>query len=211
LVSCGLFARLAGRAPFAVATYISFPPSARPGGKFRLAVPLRRRPPTDRRIIRGVPAGREPRPASRAFPTQARGALHRVARISVGAKRAMFSRSHTIAYISEPGQEVLLVAATDPASVEALLRQRVGTRLCVVHSRWTRAEFDAVRGHLRAHHRSWNLFRLGQLADKDGQPYIAVELGRVSLETALWAASMQPGILSLHPWLRPTHEKSSNS
>lgn len=104
-----------------------------------------------------------------------------------------------------PGQEVLVVAATDPAAVEAMLRPRLGPRLCLVPSRWTKAELDAVRRHLHARHRSWNLLRLGQSADEDGQAYIGVELARVSPETASWAASMPTGILSLDPWLRPAH------
>jgi hypothetical protein len=109
-----------------------------------------------------------------------------------------------------PGQEVPVVAATDPAGVETLLRPRVGARLCVVLSRWARGELDAVRSHIHARKRSWNLLRLSQSADDDGQAYIAVELAWVSSETASWATSMPSGILSLDPWLRPTREQSIN-
>jgi hypothetical protein len=103
---------------------------------------------------------------------------------------------------------VLVVAATDPAALQTLLGPRLGARLCVVPSRWTKAELDAVRRHLHTRHRIWNLLRLSQSADEDGQAYIAVELARVSAETASWAASMPTGIVSLDPWLRPAHTQS---
>jgi len=40
----------------------------------------------------------------------------------------------------DPGQEVLVVAAADPAAAEAWLRPRLGKRLCVVASKWTTPE-----------------------------------------------------------------------
>ncbi len=48
-------------------------------------------------------------------------------------------------------QAVLVVAAADRDAVEARLRPQLGDLLCVVTSRWTRAELDAVRAHLHAH------------------------------------------------------------
>ncbi|MGD0701155.1 MAG: hypothetical protein ABSA02_14865 [Trebonia sp.] len=109
-----------------------------------------------------------------------------------------------------PEQEVLVVAATDPAAVEALLGPRLGARLRVVPSRWTKAELDTARGHLQARHRSWGILRLGQSADGDGQAYIAVDLARVLPEIALWAASIPTGIVSLNPWLRPAHAQPAS-
>jgi hypothetical protein len=49
--------------------------------------------------------------------------------------------------IFRPGQDraVLVIAATDPDAVEARLRPQLGALLCVVPSRWTKAELDAVR------------------------------------------------------------------
>jgi hypothetical protein len=58
-------------------------------------------------------------------------------------------------------QAVLVIAATDRDAVEARLRPQLGQRLCVVASRWTKAELDGVRAHLDAHHEQWNLLQLG--------------------------------------------------
>jgi hypothetical protein len=104
-----------------------------------------------------------------------------------------------------PDQEVLVVAAADPDAAWAWLRPRFGARLCVVASRWTTAELDAVRAYLHARHRPWNLLQCGESASEDGQACIAAKLTRVSPEIALWAASIPAGIVSLDPWLRPAH------
>ena len=106
--------------------------------------------------------------------------------------------------VFRPGQDqaVLVVAAADPDAVETRLRPQLGERLCVVASRWTTAELDAVRDHLHAHHRAWNLLQLSPTTSGDGQACIAAKLTRVLPEVALWAASIPAGILSLEPWLR---------
>ena len=46
-------------------------------------------------------------------------------------------------------QAVLVVAAADPEAVESYLRPRLGELLCVVPSKWTMAQLEAVRTHLR--------------------------------------------------------------
>ena len=99
-------------------------------------------------------------------------------------------------------QAVLVIAATDRDAVEARLRPQLGERLCVVASRWTKAELDAVRVHLHAHHKRWNLLQLGPANSEDGQTCMAAKLTRVLPEVATWAASLPVGILSLDPWLR---------
>jgi hypothetical protein len=100
-----------------------------------------------------------------------------------------------------PDQAVLVIAAADPAAVEARLRPQLGASLCVVPSRWTKDQLDAVRDHLGQRFQQWNLLQLGPRNGEDGQPYIAAILGRVLLEIAAWAASLPPGILTLEPWL----------
>jgi hypothetical protein len=107
-------------------------------------------------------------------------------------------------------QAVFVVAAADPDAVEARLRPQLGERLCVVASRWTTAELDAVRAHLHARHRAWNLLQLGQSTSEDSQACIAAKLTRVLPEIALWAASLPAGILSLDPWLLRAHPQLSN-
>jgi hypothetical protein len=106
-----------------------------------------------------------------------------------------------------PDQAVLVVAAADPDAVEARLRPQLGERLCVVTSRWTAAELEAVRGHLAARHAAWHLLRLGSKTSDEGQGCINASPSRVLPEIASWGSSLPAGILSLDPWLRPTAPK----
>jgi hypothetical protein len=65
----------------------------------------------------------------------------------------------TAVTLFHPGQNqaVLVVAAADLAAVEARLRPQLGTSLCVVPSRWTQDQLDAVRDHLHQRWQHWNL------------------------------------------------------
>jgi hypothetical protein len=104
-----------------------------------------------------------------------------------------------------PGQNqaVLVVAAAALAAVEARLRPQLGKSLCIVPSRWTQDQLDAVRDYLHQRWQHWNLLRLGPRHGEDGQAHIAVRLVRVLPEIAVWAASLPPGIVTLEPWLIP--------
>jgi hypothetical protein len=106
--------------------------------------------------------------------------------------------------VFRPGQdqEVLVVAAMDAAAAEAWLRPQFGERLCVVISRWTTAELDAVQAYLHARRHAWKLLQVGRSTGEDGQACIAAKLTRVLPEIASWAASLPAGIVSLDPWLR---------
>jgi hypothetical protein len=57
-----------------------------------------------------------------------------------------------------PDLAVLVVAASDVAAVEARLRPQPGESLCIVPSRWTNAELDAVGDYLHRHHEQWALY-----------------------------------------------------
>jgi hypothetical protein len=98
-------------------------------------------------------------------------------------------------------QAVLVVAAADPEAVEAHLRPQLGQLLCVIPSKWTRAELEAVGAHLLAHHDDWNLYGWGDTSTEDGQALFTARLTRVLPEVATWAASLPAGILGLEPWL----------
>jgi len=98
---------------------------------------------------------------------------------------------------------VLVVAAADRAAVEARLRPQLGDCLCVVPSRWTRAELDSVTSHLHDRHDEWHAYRWGPSSTQDGQPYLTASLTRVLPEIAAWAASLPDGLLVLEPWLLP--------
>jgi hypothetical protein len=107
--------------------------------------------------------------------------------------------------VFHPGmsQAVLVVAAADLAVVEARLRPQLGKSLCVVPSRWTQDQLDAVRDHLHRRWRYWNLYELGPQHAEDGQAHITARLVRVLPEIAVWAASLHAGIVALEPWLTP--------
>jgi hypothetical protein len=99
-------------------------------------------------------------------------------------------------------QAVLVVAAADPEAVEAHLRPQLGQLLCVIPSKWTKAELEAVRAHLHAHHDDWNLYAWGgYTSTEDGQALITARLTQMLPEIATWAASLPAGILDLEPWL----------
>lgn len=101
-------------------------------------------------------------------------------------------------------QAVLVVAAADPEAVEARLRPQLGQLLCVVPSKWTKAEFEAVRARLRAHFEGWNLYYLASGTAEDGQAHITARLTRMLPEVAAWAANLPAGILDIEPWLTRT-------
>ena len=107
--------------------------------------------------------------------------------------------------VFHPGmsQAVLVVAAADLAVVGARLRPQLGKSLCVVPSRWTQDQLDAVRDHLHQRWRHWNLYELGPQHAEDGQAHITARLVRVLPEIAVWAASLHAGIVALEPWLTP--------
>ena len=98
-------------------------------------------------------------------------------------------------------QAVLVVAAADPEAVEAHLRPQLGELLCVILSKWTKADLEAVGAHLLAHHDDWNLYGWGDTSTEDGQAQITARLTRTLPEIATWAASLPAGILGLEPWL----------
>jgi len=96
-----------------------------------------------------------------------------------------------------------VVAAADPAAVEARLRPQLGQRLCVVPSRWAKRDLDLARSHLRDHWDDWSIYSLGVEVSEEAQAQVTAKLARVLPPTAAWAATLPPGILSLDPWLVP--------
>jgi hypothetical protein len=68
---------------------------------------------------------------------------------------------------------VLVVAAGDVAAVEARLRPQLGESLCIVPSRWTKAQLDTVGDYLHYQWELWRLYGLGLHNTDDGQPHMA--------------------------------------
>jgi hypothetical protein len=99
---------------------------------------------------------------------------------------------------------VLVVAAADVHAVEAILRPQLGDSLCVVPSRWTKDQLEAIRGDLEENSDRWSLREMGPRHLEDGQVRLRASLTRILPEIAEWAAPLPEGILDLDPWLRPS-------
>jgi len=94
-------------------------------------------------------------------------------------------------------QAVIVVAASDIAAVEAELRPLLGERLCVVPSRWSRAELAAARAPVEARFDEWPLQSVGESVDDAGQAQLHVNLVRVTPDVVAWADGVPDGMLVL--------------
>ncbi|TDW98590.1 hypothetical protein EV647_3314 [Kribbella sp. VKM Ac-2566] len=102
-----------------------------------------------------------------------------------------------------PEQEVLVVAATDVDAVIRRLSPKLPRQLCVVPSRFTRAQIDEVYDVLHANGRDWRLESFGTGSDEQAQPFIAAMMFRVTAEMAEWADALPEGLVRLEPTLSP--------
>ncbi len=109
-----------------------------------------------------------------------------------------------------PRQAVLVVAASDVDTAKTVLEPQLPNQLCVVPSRWTRPQLDAVEAHLDLHAEDWSLHSWGPAADANGQPYVEAELVRTTAEIAEWAASLPAGLLTLVPSLAPAGQSPTS-
>ena len=102
-----------------------------------------------------------------------------------------------------PGQTVLVVAASDPAAVESRLRPQLGSRLCVVRSRWSKDQLQQASAALQQHIHEWTIRSVGHGAAEDGQASVEAQVLRVRPELAEWAADLPEGLLRISPVLAP--------
>jgi hypothetical protein len=98
---------------------------------------------------------------------------------------------------------VAVVAASDAHRVEQLLRPRLGQRLCVVPSKWTRAQIDSTRDGALARFADNLLYRVGETVDNDGQALVDAATVRVDQALYDWTTELPPGLLHLDVWLVP--------
>lgn len=106
-------------------------------------------------------------------------------------------------YRPGPHQTMLLLAAADEVAVERHLRPQLGARLCVIPSRWTKAQLDHATSVLLEHMAEWLLITFGLAADEQGQRAIFTRLVRVLPGMAQWAADVPDGLLKMNPVLAP--------
>jgi hypothetical protein len=109
----------------------------------------------------------------------------------------------TVIFRPSDDQTVLVVAATDIAAVEARLRPQLPDRLCVVASRWTRAQLDQAEEHLLAMWDQWGIYQSGPQCDEQAQATMTATLVRVTDEIADWIDTQPDGLIALEPCLIP--------
>jgi hypothetical protein len=97
--------------------------------------------------------------------------------------------------------EVVVIASEAPDVTKARLEPHLGRHLCVVQSRWTRAQVNDVREQLHARAR-WITSAEG--ATEDAQARITAELVFVSADVSAYATTVPDDLLSVSVWLTPT-------
>ena len=76
-------------------------------------------------------------------------------------------------------------------------------QLCVVASRSTRVELDALQAHVLARWERWGVYGCGRSCDEQAQAVITVDFVRVTEEIARWAQEQLAGLIVLKPCLTP--------
>ncbi len=112
-------------------------------------------------------------------------------------------RVSVVVFRPTPTQVVLVVATSQPEAAEALLRPVYGDALCVVASRWSPDQVEAVRQALHRHWAEWGVYEFGGRAGDDAQVTVAAKVVRVLPGIAEWSLTVPPGIVEVTPWLGP--------
>ena len=102
-----------------------------------------------------------------------------------------------------PTQVVLVVASTEPSRVRAQLQSRFGPRLCVIESRWTKAQVRDAATHLCTNMDRWQIYQTGETVTEDGQTLVQAHTVRVIPEMIDWARLLPDGLVNIIPWLAP--------
>jgi hypothetical protein len=110
---------------------------------------------------------------------------------------------HPVIFRPSADQEVLVVVATDVDVVTRRLSPHLPDQLCVVPSRFSRAQLDELRDVLLANWRGWRIESFGTSSDAQAQPFITAQPVRVTAEMADWADTLPAGLLRLRPAISP--------
>lgn len=110
---------------------------------------------------------------------------------------------HQAIFRPSANQEVLVVAAADVDEVTRQMSPHFPDQLCVVPSRFSRAQLDEVRDVLHARWREWRVETFGTGSDLQAQPFITARLFRITPEIADWSDRLPEGLLRLDPALSP--------
>ena len=96
---------------------------------------------------------------------------------------------------------------TDAPAVVKQLAPQLPDQLCVIGSRWSRADIDSLCGHLEQRAEHWAVESINESCDERAQATITVKLLRVTREIADWADSQLDGLTNLTPALRPAEQQ----
>jgi hypothetical protein len=110
---------------------------------------------------------------------------------------------HVAIFHPAADSEVLVVAASDVDEAIRQLSPKLPRQLCVVPSRFSRAQIDEVYDVLHAHWQEWRLESFGTGSDDQAQVYIPVMMFRVTAGLADWADALPDGLVRLEPTLTP--------
>ena len=102
-----------------------------------------------------------------------------------------------------PTQSVYVVAATEPEGVDRVLRARIGARLCVTPSVFTRDDIDRATTELERHRQDWGLDSILHSSDESGQAIVVITLPVVTQEIAEQLSRQPQGLIQARPWLMP--------
>jgi len=109
-----------------------------------------------------------------------------------------------VTMFSPPGRgQVPVISASDPELAESKLRPVCGQRLCVVPSRYTQAQVDAVRADIHSHFQDWQAYSSGLTSGEDGQIVVTLSLVLLTPAIAAWAEQVPDRLLAPNPWLVP--------
>ena len=112
-------------------------------------------------------------------------------------------RVSVVLFRPTPTQVVLVVATSQPDAAEALLRPIYGDALCVVASRWSPDQVQAVRQALRDHWTKWGVYEVADHAGEDAQVTVSAKVVRVLPDMAEWSLTLPYEIFEVTPWLGP--------
>ena len=160
-------------------------------------------PPSWRRSAQGPSWTRPPcPPPGGGWPTGGSGARTNNLEFDLGDLSSTGAVVTAVTFRPGPDQRVLVVAATDEGAAERRLRPQLGAQLCIVPSRWTRAQLDATYAVL-GDHRDWTVGRLTRSVGEDGQAHVDAAVLRVLPEMADWAMTLPDDLLRIDVALVP--------
>jgi len=121
----------------------------------------------------------------------------------LAALRASGGAVHITMFSPVGGGQVPVVCASNPELAESRLRPVCGQRLCVVPSRYSQAQVDAVRADIHRHFQDWQVYFCGLTSGEHGQILMTLSLVRLTPDIAAWAEKVPAGLLAVDPWLVP--------